>query len=74
MKKYILLIPLIINFLFNHFLYAQDTLVVKKKNIVYIIPTSILGNMLEVNAVSLLIGYDYRLNKKQFMGVSIGAN
>ena len=54
-------------------LYAQDSLILKKRNIIYLMPTSVFGNVPDLNVAWFFIGYDYRLNKKCFVGGCIGA-
>jgi hypothetical protein len=52
---------------------ANDSLTLKRRNIVYIVPTAVLGNFPDVEVAWLVAGYDYRLNAKSLIGGAIGA-
>lgn len=55
-------------------LQAQDTLAIKKRNIIYLVPTSVLGNMFDIDAIWILAGYDYRISNKKIIGCTIGTD
>ncbi len=72
MKKNIHTTILIISIFFTQFLNAQDSVEIKKRNTIYLIPTAIAGGMFDVNSIWAVIGYQYKINKKCFIGISTG--
>jgi hypothetical protein len=59
-------------FLISQFANASDSLNIRRHTI-YFIPTGLLFTDWVANDIWLFLGYDYQINKKQFIGVNIGA-